>query len=175
MSTKKKVNPRDAIMNVTEPQPILSSFAQRRISLPPSLCYLEELVTHIFIQESGNGGISHQPVRPFHQSMPLVPEAHVFYRDVALTQGCYNLLSLANGYARVVRAVNDEKRRGDVVDVVDGRNALQKLVVVFQAAVFGLTELAAPWAGILQKRDEVGDADDIDGGCPQGRVGRDGR
>src|SRR5260370_6076405 len=38
MSTRKKVNPRDAIMNVTEPQPILSSFATLRISLPPSLC-----------------------------------------------------------------------------------------------------------------------------------------
>src|SRR5712691_10673632 len=132
-------------------------------------------IPKICIQESGNSRISYQAVSAFDQSMPFILEAHVFYWDVALAQSRHDLLGLANGHAGVVRAMNDEKGRCDAINVVDGRDAFQKLAVVFQAAVFRLAQLASPGAGMLQEGDEVGDAYDIYGGCPQVRIGGDGR
>src|SRR5215472_11257410 len=107
--------------------------------------------------------------------MTFVLEAQVFYGYAAGAEGGYDLLGFTNGHTRIVCAMYDEERRCNTIYMVDGRNLLQEFAVAFQAAILGFAQLAPPGAGIFKERHEVGNANNINGCCPEIRVGGDGR
>jgi hypothetical protein len=120
----------------------------------------------VLVEEVDHPRVGLDAVLQLRDAVALVLEDELLDRDV-LAGLLGDLLGLPDGDARVVRAVEDEQRRGDGLDVVDGADGLEELAVLRQRAVLGLTEFAAPGAGVLQERDEVGDADYVDAGGPE--------
>ncbi|RIK75718.1 MAG: hypothetical protein DCC68_20745 [Planctomycetota bacterium] len=85
----------------------------------------------------------------------------LFFYDVG------DLLGFEEGDAGVVLAVDDEERRADLAGVGRGVDAFERGAhggVAF-VAVFGSAEVAAVGGGFFEKRDEVGDADDVRAGA----------
>jgi hypothetical protein len=62
--------------------------------------------------------------------MPFIFEAHIFNRHVALAKCCYDLFSLVNQHAGIIRAMTHKKRSGNAIYFVYRRYLLQEIPVV---------------------------------------------
>src|SRR5207249_8431086 len=82
-----------------------------------------------------------------------------------------------DGDARIVSSRLDEERRSDRVDVGHGRRVEQEPAIAGERAVLTLTRGAPVVGGVLEKRDEAGDADALDARGPalrlEGKRGKD--
>src|SRR5439155_19890387 len=96
---------------------------------------------------------------------------HKLVQAAELFEPSNHLLGFAYWNARVIGSMDHQQRRPDALHAVDRRDIFQKLTVLLEAAVLRLTQVAPPRARVLEKRDEVGDTDQVDPRRPQLRVG----
>src|SRR5678816_3165319 len=83
----------------------------------------------------------------------------------------YDLFRLPDRHAWIVGAMNDEERGGDRVGMVNWRDCFEEVTIVFEAAIFRLTQFTSPGACIFQEGDEVGDTNDVNCGRPEIWIG----
>src|SRR5258708_5869407 len=72
-------------------------------------------------------------------AVPLVVEAKVLDGAALLLQPVHDLLRLVHRHARVVRAVHDEERRLDAIDLADRAQAIEQLAVARERSVLRLS------------------------------------
>ena len=79
------------------------------------------------------------------------------------------LKALGGGIAKVLKGPKYKKQ--DYLDTIFLVSKLMKMLrtegpIALERAIFGLAQVPPPRAGVLQKRDEVSDPNDIDAGGP---------
>src|SRR5581483_666957 len=84
------------------------------------------------------------------------------------------MFSLVDGNARIVGSMQDQQRSRDAIDRVDGRNPLQHVAMMGKTAIFRFSPGTTPGASLFEERDEIGDANHINGCGPQFGVSGDG-
>ena len=96
--------------------------------------------------------------------MPLVLAEDVPDGAAPLADRGDDLLGLGDGDARVVLALDDQERHGDLRGVGQRGDPVEVLahLRVALVAVLGAAEVAAVALGVLQEGDEVRDPHDVD-------------
>ena len=102
----------------------------------------------------------------FAVAVAFVEGVHVPDGVAVRPDGGDDLFGFGDGDAGVVLALDDEEGDFDFVDVGEGAEFLEVHTHGGDAfvAVFDTTEVAAIVLGVFEEGDEVGDADDVDGG-----------
>src|SRR5262249_23741961 len=108
----------------------------------------------ILREEFKRGREGVQPVGTLREAVPFVAVHAKLARNALGAERGVQLLGLGQRYPGVVRAVDDEQRRGHVVDAREWRCLGQEVTVMLEAAVLALAHRPPVGRRVLEERDE---------------------
>lgn len=117
-------------------------------------------------KERGDVPIGFQLVLAFGESVSLILVDVVADLDAALPQSLDDLVTFRFDDARVIGALNDEERRGDLIDIGYRRPLHQEIGFRFRVADPLRHQSAPGWRDCLGEGHQIRGADDIDRGRP---------